>query len=266
MITKPGIYDIPMREYLNDPCPEPSVSAGLCKTILGKSVYHAYIWHPKTGRRQINLTEATDIGDVCHHMLLGGSEGFEVTSEFENYKTKAAREWRDDIRRRGKVPMLEKDFEAPSKMLWVAKQFLKDLMGDISWQPERTAVWREMSLWNRARYDILSDDLSITVDYKTCMDASPRKFHIDARKMGYALTAAHYKQGLRQLSGHGSRYIFLAQEKKPPYACSVHEFMSLEQAEEDRMYAMGKWLAQLMTPEKMTRPYGVEPYFIKEVW
>ena len=268
MITEPGVYDIPMRDYLADPCPEPSVSAGLCKTIIEKSPEHAALWHPRLGHRPKEHSLATDIGTVCHELLLNGSEGFEVSEEYDSYRTKAAKEWRDSVRAEGKVPVLEKDFETPSKMVWHAKQFLQEVLSDMPWQAEQSVFWQKHGFWHRARPDVLSVCRSVIVDYKTCQDASPRAFHRDARSLRYALSAAHYIEGVKEATGVEPRYIFMAQEKNYPYACSVHEFETLEQANIDRQGAIDHWRVymDMRNAGVEHRPYSTWPYVIQETW
>lgn len=58
----------------------------------------------------------------------------------------------------------------------------------------------------------------IVVDYKTCADASNDGFMRDAIKYGYHFQAGMYLEGTQADS-----FVFIAQEKKPPYSVNILE-------------------------------------------
>lgn len=269
-IIKPGLYNIPMGDYLADPCPDPSVSAGLCKTILEKSVLHASLEHPRTGKRSTSTKKELKIGTVAHELLLHGSGGYEVSQEWDNYKTKASREWRDSVTAEGKTPMLAHEFELVKKMSDPAKSALDDICRGNGWTAESTLIWRYDGVWCRARPDVLFDSRKVVIDYKTCVSAAPAAFQKDALKQRYTITAAHYSQGVRALFelDHYPRYIFLAQEKSPPYACSAHEFECIDNSLKDRDFAVSVWRDFLHADSRDTgKSYSVTtPYLMKECW
>lgn len=66
------------------------------------------------------------------------------------------------------------------------------------------------------------------IDYKTCQSAETRRFNHDVFSLGYYMQAGMYCEGvkaakkLRKLPG----FIFVAQEKKPPYSVNVIEVPS----------------------------------------
>lgn len=61
----------------------------------------------------------------------------------------------------------------------------------------------------------------ICVDLKTCQCAETEKFMRDAIKLNYDIQAAHYCDGLKANTGKEFLFVFIAQEKKPPYLCNV---------------------------------------------
>lgn len=63
----------------------------------------------------------------------------------------------------------------------------------------------------------------IIVDLKSTEDCSPDEFSRSAWKCGYHFQAAFYLDALRALGEPAETFIFIAIEKKPPYAIQVYE-------------------------------------------
>ena len=63
------------------------------------------------------------------------------------------------------------------------------------------------------------------VDYKTCMSAETNRFNQDVFKLGYYMQAGMYTEGVMHAKKLKKRpgFLFLAQEKKAPYAINVIE-------------------------------------------
>lgn len=61
----------------------------------------------------------------------------------------------------------------------------------------------------------------ICVDLKTCQCAETEKFMRDAIKLNYDIQASHYCDGLKANTGKDFMFIFIAQEKTPPYAVNI---------------------------------------------
>lgn len=68
----------------------------------------------------------------------------------------------------------------------------------------------------------LGDDLAI-IDYKTTTDASNEGFTREAIKYQYPLQVAMYSDGVFYNTGRKARFIFIAQEKEPPYAVNIFQ-------------------------------------------
>lgn len=69
----------------------------------------------------------------------------------------------------------------------------------------------------KVRPDWHSDDKRLIVDVKTTEDASPRGFQRSLWKYRYHVQAGFYSQGLG-----AEQFIFIAVEKKPPFAVAVY--------------------------------------------
>lgn len=64
-------------------------------------------------------------------------------------------------------------------------------------------------------------DAHIIVDLKSCNDAETSAFMRDAQKFGYDIQAAHYCEGLKKIYGEDFQFVFIAVEKKPPFAFNI---------------------------------------------
>lgn len=221
-----GNHDIQANLYHADPCPEPSLSASIAKILLEKSPQHAWYAHPRLNP-DYRAEEAAvfDYGTAAHAMLLEGTQKNLVIVQADDWRTKAARDARDDARATGKTPILERQVEKVSKMVRAAKAAI--VATELSsifklGKPERTLIWKESGIWCRSRLDMLDEKNAIIMDYKTTTNAEPlylcRRMLV---QMGYDVQAEFYTRGYRALSGKQAAFVFLFQEIDPPYACSL---------------------------------------------
>ena len=90
---------------------------------------------------------------------------------------------------------------------------------------ETTHMWIDeiSGLQCKCRPDWLLDDGSMIVDLKTTEDASPKEFQRSIAKWRYHVQASWYLDGLQHATGkRPEQFVFIAVEKKPPYACAVY--------------------------------------------
>ena len=73
----------------------------------------------------------------------------------------------------------------------------------------------------KCRPDILLDSLHIIADLKSCESAETDSFMRDAIKYGYHLQSFMYTDGVRHNTGNTYQFVFIAVEKKPPYAVNI---------------------------------------------
>ena len=219
-IIEAGIHsDVPMTDYINDPCVDPSLSKGVIGNLIHRSPLHAYGDHPRLGGSKDDPNSRSDLGSAAHAMLLGGAEAIAFI-DAEDWRTKAAKEARDEARTFGRIPMLAKQAAALDAMVSISKPILDDFgSGDV----EQTLIWKDGESWGRARPDWLAADRKVVVDYKTATNADPlvwiRRVLLSS---DYDLQAAWYLRGVGILEGRADRdFLFLVQEITAPYACSV---------------------------------------------
>lgn len=90
-------------------------------------------------------------------------------------------------------------------------------------EPEVTLRWTDAAtgLECRARGDWYDAELAICVDLKTTTDARPDAFARSIASFAYHRQQAFYSDGFEAIGAPLDRFIFVAQEKTPPFAISV---------------------------------------------
>ena len=273
-VNLPGIYDaaqIPMADYLADPCPQPSLSSGACVTILTRSLRHVYEDHPGLGGgREQDDSAASDMGTIAHDLLLGG-EGKICVINPEDYRSKptkdnpegsvpagwtngAIRAARDEARANGLTPILPGAMAGARRMEQAARDFLdlSELAGALSaGVGEATMIWQEGQTWCRARPDWVNHEQRIMLHYKTTQaSAAPETFGRLAVNSGYDVALAFYRRGWETLTGQQDwKHVILAQEQAAPHACSLHtlDAAAWAIADENVSRAIGLWKHALAT-------------------
>lgn len=215
-IDRPGFYtDVPSADYHADCCPAPSLSSGVARTIVRQSPAHAYLEHIRLGGRKSDPTPDMILGGYVHALLSGQLDDYAVGS-FDNYTTKAAKEWRDEMEDGGRQPILEKTVDRATRIETALRE--KAALGITNspfetGEPEVTAVWQEDQFWFRARYDRLIQDengFADIWDFKTTTDVSPEALTRKIIEEGYHIQAAHYLRGLTAIApGYRGRTSFI---------------------------------------------------------
>lgn len=216
-------------EYHADPCPTPSLSASCARTVIGKTLLHAWREHPKSPYRVKDApAKKSERGSAAHAWLFGGKGIVQIDAD--SYQTKAAKEARDKAREAGLIPVLAKEYPYIEEMVDIAGPRFDALHGG---EPicEVTALWQAQSGgWRRARLDSLSPDRRRIVDYKTT-EASVDALACERRIFdnGYHIQAAAYIEAVETLQPElmgRVEFVFQFQEQKPPFALSPPIFMS----------------------------------------
>lgn len=88
---------------------------------------------------------------------------------------------------------------------------------------ERTYIWKDpdYGIWMKCRVDIDIDTIDVIGDLKSTDNADGDAFDRAIFNYGYNFQGAHYVKGATYLTGRRKTFVFLAQEKDPPYAPSV---------------------------------------------
>ena len=215
-ITEPGILDIPIEEYHQDP----ALSSSGAKVIMNDcpALYRYGMDNPQEPNR------AFDIGHVAHKLILG--EGSEIVRvDAADWRKKEPKAERDEAYEAGKVPVLEKEYQACEDMAAAVLNhpFAKDLFRQG--KPEQSIFWRdeESGAMCRARPDWLPEKgAQIFPDYKTTVSANPVAIARAMDNYAYFQQAAWYRDGIISTGHHQDPIpVFVFQEKKPPYLVTV---------------------------------------------
>ena len=258
MTLREGIHDgVPMKEYVADPCPEPSLSSSTIARLL-VSPQRAWQRHPRLGGES-DYSRRADLGSAAHAMALGFADEVQVVTErygekhklageyVLNYQTKRAQAARDEIRAAGNIPILHHEVAAVQAM---AKQIERGIVGcgrqfgaqDLcSHVTEQTVIWREPNgAWCRARPDVLFLQFAGQIDIKTCEDAAPENWIRRTLYAGnYDISSAWYRRGLLAVTGNATPHRFLLQEIAPPYDWSIVGLGPEALATADRLVEVG---------------------------
>ena len=221
LVTGPGWWpDMPEGAYYGDPVPWSSLSASMCKVLIQPG-------GPAKLRQQLNSPPAPkaefDIGHAAHKLVLGVGAELALIPHAE-WRTKEAKAAVAEARAEGKIPMRPADWDRVHTMaerVYAHPEAAALLNGVV---PEVSAFRRhESGMWLRSRFDAVGNDRII--DYKSTRSAAPEAFRRDAANLGYHVQAAFYSAMSHALDGlpDNPDFVFIAQEKEPPYLVSVIE-------------------------------------------
>ena len=177
-----------------------------------------------------------DLGHAAHKLVLGEGEEIVVT-EWDDWRTKAAREQRDAIRARGAVPLLFHEGEQVQAMADAIRQHPQagPLFTPGNGIAERSIYWTHPATGVRVRvrpdWLIVRPDVTLVVDLKTAADASPDGFSKAIENYSYHQQGALYLDGVEAagLAPEGARFLFVVQSKKAPYLITVRELKDQDQ-------------------------------------
>jgi len=219
-----GWHDMDEATYHADPCPEPSLSASIAKTVIGKSPLHAWVSHAKNPKAEpFTPTNVMNIGKAVHAAVFGGARLCVI--EADSFRAKAAKEEREQAYNSGAIPILEKDLAPIEAMADICRKRFEGLYGG-PYHAERVAIWRcpRTGGWRKAMLDSSAMAAPIIVDLKTTQAAiDPESCNKRIFSDGLHIQAAAYEEAMEQLNPEWEgrvRFLFQWQEQNAPYAMS----------------------------------------------
>lgn len=222
----PGFHVVPSGVYHADPCAAPSLSSSVAQILLRESPRKAWTCHPKLNPNyQEEQDSKFDFGTCAHAVLLENDASRIAIIEADDWRTKAAKEQRDAARAVGKTPLLARHYDAVRKMVDVALAFIETSEIADAWHDadsEVTGICQDKGAWLRCRFDRITKNRRIIIDYKTTDNVAPDVFSRQIVRMGYHLQDAFYRRVAEILGVSSPTFIFLAQSVEPPHECSLH--------------------------------------------
>jgi hypothetical protein len=223
------IDTMPDEVYHADPLrPDRSLSHSGLRVIL--DVPARFVHQRDHGRPH---RRAFDVGHAAHGEVLGTGLDI-VVIDAKDYKSRAAQAERDAIRAAGKVPLLRWEMDhvrgmaAALRRHPVAGRLFRPGAGTT----ERSMFWRDdrFGFWRRGRTDwsmFLPDGRYAMIDYKSTSSAEPYAVSKHAFDFGYYTQDVYYRQaavacGLAD-DEDDTAFLFVFQEKEPPYIVTVVE-------------------------------------------
>jgi len=242
LVTEPGVYDLPADVYHADPVPGGSLSASGSRKLLPPhcpAIYRYEREHRPTPTKEFSF------GHAAHKLVLGFGPEI-VVVDADNWRTSAAQDQREEAFAAGQTPLLPRDYEIVKAMAKALREHpvASALFAPGTGKPEQSLFWRdpETEIWCRAMLDWLRNPAPfrlvipdhpgttrlIIPDYKTAVSASPVEFEKALDNYDYYRQAAWYLDAVHALGlADHPAFVFVVQEKTPPYLVSVFEPDSL---------------------------------------
>jgi hypothetical protein len=228
-LSKAGIYHgISIEQYRGDLCAGPSMSRSLAKDLLfscpAKAWWKSYLNPEYVPARKKEF----DIGEAMHLITLEPSKMDDriVQIGADDFKTKAAQQARDAAYAAGKVPLLPKHFDLIHDMHTALMRNPVAREAFRGGTPEVTIVAQDpqTGIWLKARADYLNSVSrgAIMIDLKSTTDANPIEFAKAVWEYSYFQQDPWYRMVYKLATGEDIvDFLFIAQEKTPPYLVSI---------------------------------------------
>jgi hypothetical protein len=224
----PGIYQLTAEQYHADPVPGGSLSSSGARKLLPPSCPARFRYEADHGTEP---KAHFDIGHAAHKLVLGTGPDL-VVVDADSWRTKAAKEAAQEAREAGAVPLLPDDHDQVQAMAAALRQdpLAAALLDPDQGLAEQALIWkdRRTGVMRRALLDWLPEarrGRTIIPDYKTCASAAPDDLAKALYRFGYHQQADWYAAGAQALglAGDDAAFVFICQEKNPPYLVTVIE-------------------------------------------
>ena len=186
----------------------------------------------------IETTPAMNFGSAAHSLVVEGEGAFfsDVVTITGSPYTNSNKELKKESIAKGLTVINEKDkdtiYSMKNSLVKEARAYLnpeKNYPSTLDSPYEVSIYWYEQGLLCKTRADVVLDPFEnhratngiVLVDYKTTIECSVKSFTNSCRRYSYDLQAAWYKRGFEAAGFQVADFVFVAQEKKTPYASKV---------------------------------------------
>lgn len=209
----------------------PRLHQSTALVLLTKSPLHAIMAarDRESGVAELG-TAAMQRGNLLDALILGNGPEI-VAIEAEDYKTKRAREERDEIAAAGKLPVLARELGEKRKVAEIIRAGLKARGVALAGESQVVVEWEDPDFCVPCAGRI--DHLTIRQhwiqidDLKTTADASPAKLARHCVNYGYDIQHAAYTEAIETTHPDFRgrvQFRFLFVESEPPYAIHIVRF------------------------------------------
>lgn len=211
-----GIHDVPDAAYHGD---KRALSVSGAKVLLDCPA--RYRWQQDNPVHK----DAYDFGHVAHELILGKGQGFRVL-DFDSWRTKDARDARDQARSEGLAPILADEHEHAKALADAVRghEVAGAMLATGRAEKSIYATHGETGVLLRGRADWITekrDGTPVVVDVKTTVSAAPRNIDRSMADYGYAMQAAWYIDLLAANGLPDAEFYFVFAEKTTPHFVSV---------------------------------------------
>ena len=186
----------------------------------------------------VEQTPAMMFGSAAHSLIVEGEAAFfsDVVTITGSPYTNTNKQLKKDSLAKGLSVITEEQrdtiYSMNNSLVQEAEPYLRpgEDYPQVFKSPKEVSIyWYEQDLLCKTRADVVcnafdnnfGEDAIVLVDYKTTSDCSVRGFTNSVRRYSYDLQAAWYKRGFERAGFKVADFVFVAQEKKPPYANKV---------------------------------------------
>ena len=175
----------------------------------------------------VEQTPAMMFGSAAHSLIVEGEAAFfsDVVTITGSPYTNTNKQLKKDSLAKGLSVITEEQrdtiYSMNNSLVQEAEPYLRpsEDYPQVFKSPKEVSIyWYEQDLLCKTRADVVC---IVLVDYKTTSDCSVRGFTNSVRRYSYDLQAAWYKRGFERAGFKVADFVFVAQEKKPPYANKV---------------------------------------------
>jgi len=218
--VKPGIYyGLSQDDYFGDA----ALGSTSMKALSDTNISMAEVQDMMTRNER---KRAYDAGTLAHALILEGSLDHLVTRiEADSYRTKAAREAKEEAYAAGLIPVNDTEAET---LLGPVERMADSVMSHplassllTDFEPEVSAFWEQGGVPLKARFDAYRAAHGQIVDLKTARSARPSDVRKAISDLGYYIQAGQYLNGATQLTGFTPEWKFVFVQNTEPYTVSV---------------------------------------------
>lgn len=189
-IIEPGLYpDLP-NYHGRRHTPTRALSASGIKVLLNETPLDFIT--PRDRK-----SDEMNFGSIVHALALGKGARFAI-SPFDDYRTKDARAWRDEIAASGVIPIKADKYDEAEQVASVVRSRIAAITKGHDYMTEVPFFWQEGDTWCSGMLDVWCPDLLLAIDPKITTNVGKRAA-ASMVNFGWDIQAAWYRRGLEKI-------------------------------------------------------------------